>query len=399
MLATLDRENSVIVSWTNPPGAARTILVRKTRDYPRNIHDGIVVSDAAPALESFTDSSPAHGFYNYYRVFFQDSADAWIEVPVEDDRTRIWCEASFDYHGKLNGNLPELYERNDENDELRRFLGIIAWELEKFRAQQSGLNDTSNVNEVRDDLLEHLAWNVGWLLNRELPLLRQRAEIKRAVAIYRKKGTRRGLIDLIQGIMNWDMEVIKYNRNILMTGHPESTTLKVSYPLVTMNMDTAADTADYILGGDKTPNQIRIKIRATYDFHMFEKVRNKLFRILRFWVPACMSVILELATYNEESGCVADWRPEQADMLESNWLLTNAFEESEWKVVSPRVTSSELWRTPRLPVMRTSYSDAHGINDWRPAQADALVLNWLTTNNDEMEANNLLWRLANTTAL
>jgi len=334
--AELDRNNQVLLFWANPPGAARAVIVQKTRDYPRNIQDGIVVLDAAPAVESCTDDSPDNSYFNYYRVFFQDAAGAWIEVLPEDDRTRIRCEASFDYHGKLYGNLPELYERNDENQELYRFLAIIAWELEKFRAKQSGLNDISNVNEVRDDLLEHLAWNVGWLLNRELPVLRQRAEIKRSVAIYRKKGTRRGLIDLIQGIMNWDMEIIKYNRNILMTGHPESTTLKVSDPLVTMNMDTVADTADYILGGDKSPDRIRIKIKATYDFHLFEKVRNKLFRILRFWVPACMAVVLELATYNEESGYIGDWRPDNADILELNWLLTNSLE---------RTSNSLLWRT------------------------------------------------------
>ena len=342
MLTTLDRNNSVIASWTNPQEAARAVLVRKTRDYPRNIHDGIIVLDAAPAVESYTDAAPSNGNFNYYRVFFQDAAGAWLDATSEDDRSRIRCEMSFGYHDKLYGNLPELYERQDENEELYRFLAIIAWELEKFRAKQSGLNDISNVNEVRDDLLEHLAWNVGWLLNRELPVLRQRAEIKRAVAIYRKKGTRRGLIDLIQGIMNWDMEVIKYNRNILMTGHPDSTTLKVSDPNVTMNMDTEADTADYILGGDKSPNQIRIKIKATYDFHMFEKVRNKLFRILRFWVPACMSVILDLATLNEESGCVEDWRPPDADTLGLNWLITSDFNKE---------TNSTLWRTVNVTAL------------------------------------------------
>jgi len=347
MLASLDHDNSVIVSWTNPPEAARSVLVRKTRDYPRNIHDGIVALDAAPAGESFVDASPEDGRFNYYRVFFQDEHGAWLDVPEETDRACIRCDASFDYHGKLCGNLPELYERNDENGELRRFLSIIAWELERFRARQSGLNDISNVNEARDDLLEHLAWNVGWLLNRELPVLRQRAEIKRAVAIYRKKGTRRGLIDLIQGIMNWDLDVIKYNRNILMTGHPESTTLKMSDPAVTMNMDTAADTADYILGGDKSPDRIRVKINATYDFHLFEKVRNKLFRILRFWVPACMTVILELATFNDEQGDIEDWRPAQADVLAHNWLLTNAFTSSEWLILSERTTNNILWRTFR----------------------------------------------------
>jgi len=225
---------------------------------------------------------------------------------------------------------------------LYRFLGIIAWELEKFRAKQSGLFDISNVNEVRDDLLEHLAWNVGWLLNRELPVLRQRAEIKRAVAIYKKKGTRRGLIDLIQGIINWDTEIIKYNRNILMTNHPESTTLAVSDPNVTMNMDSAADTADYILGGDRTPDRLRIKIKATYDFEMFDNIKNKLFRILRFWVPTCMSVILELATYNEEAGDINDWRPDGADTLALNWLITNDYEKE---------TNNLLWRTSLVSIL------------------------------------------------
>ncbi len=346
MLTSLDRDNRVVVTWELPSGAARAVLVRKTRDYPRDVRDGIVVLDAAPAEESCVDASPVNGRFNYYRVFFQDEHGAWMDAPAEDCRACIRCEASFDYQGKLSGNLPELYERYDENDELRRFIRVIAWELERFRAKQSGLNDISNVNEARDDLLEHLAWNVGWLLNRELPVLRQRAEIKRAVAIYRKKGTRRGLIDLIQGIMNWDLDVIKYNRNILMTGHPESTTLKVSDPAVTMNMDTASDTADYILGGDKSPDRIRVKINATYDFHLFEKVRNKLFRILRFWVPACMTVILELATFNEESGTIEDWRPAQADMLASNWLLTSAFAESDWQTLSQRITNNILWRTP-----------------------------------------------------
>ena len=31
-----------------------------------------------------------------------------------------------------------------------------------------------------------------------------------------------------------------------------------------------------------------------------------------------MGVILELATYNEESGSIADWRPANADILELN---------------------------------------------------------------------------------
>ena len=142
--------------------------------------------------------------------------------------------------------------------------------------------------------------------------------------------------------MNWDMEIVRCNRNILTTNLVDSTTLNISDPDVTMNMDTAADTADYILGGDKTPNTIRIRLKATYDFHMFEKVRNKLFRILRFWVPACMNVLLELATENQEPGGISDWRPPGADTLALNWLITNSAE---------RTTNNPLWRTVNLAAL------------------------------------------------
>lgn len=342
MQAELTIDNSVSLSWQSPEAAVRVVVVRKTRDYPRNINDGIVVFDDAATTGAFTDTSPSNGYFNYYRVFFQDAGGAWLDVPTANERVRIRCEASFGYQDKLYNNLPELYAREDVSGELYRFLGIIAHGLEKFRTKQSGLNDLSNVNEVRDDMLEHLAWNVGWLLNRELPVLRQRAEIKRAVAIYKKKGTRRGLIDLIQGIMNWDMDVIKYNRNILTTNLMESTTLKISDPAVTMNMDSSADTADYVLGGDRSPNNISIKIKATYDFHLFEQVRNKLFRILSFWVPACMNVILELATFNEESGSISEWRPENADTLSLNWFITND---------PQKETNSLLCRIPNMAIL------------------------------------------------
>jgi len=157
---------------------------------------------------------------------------------------------------------------------------------------------------------------VGWLLNRELPVLRQRPRSSAPSPFYRKKGTRRGLIDLIQGIMNWDMEVIKYNRNILMTGTGKHDAESKRDPNVTMNMDTCRrhgglHSRRRQIPRDRNPHQDQGTTTSTCS----RKSRNKLFRILRFWVPACMSVILELATYNEESGSIADWRPAQADLL------------------------------------------------------------------------------------
>ncbi len=259
----LDRNNDVVASWTIPEDAARIVLVRRLRDYPQTLADGTTVIDLCESVANVTDSSPARGKINYYRLFLQDAAGNWLDTSGADYRGRIMCDSSFDFAGKLYSNLPGIYEEYDMNGELKRYLAIIAASLERFRAKQSGLFDLSNPDEIRDDMIEQLAWNVGWLHNRELPVLRQRAEIKRAVEIYRKKGTTAGLIDLIQGIINWDTEIIRYNRNILMTNLPDSTTLDMSDPSAVMNMDSAADTADYIIGPDINPATIKIRIKAT----------------------------------------------------------------------------------------------------------------------------------------
>jgi len=109
--AALDQNNHVLLSWANPPDAARVVIVRKTRDYPRNIQDGITVIDADPPVEECTDTSPSYGHFNYYRAFFQDGTDTWLEAAPDDDRVRIRCESSFGY-----GNKQQEKMRTSKND-------------------------------------------------------------------------------------------------------------------------------------------------------------------------------------------------------------------------------------------------------------------------------------------
>ncbi len=337
----LDRNNDVVASWTVTEVVARVVLVRRLRDYPQTLADGTTVLDSLEPVATVTDSKPARGKINYYRIFIQNAVGDWLDTISADYRGRIMCDPLFEFSGKLYGNLPGIYEECDTNSELKRYLAIIAVALERFRAKQSGLFDLSNPDEIRDDLIEQLAWNMGWLHNRELPVLRQRAEIKRAVEIYRKKGTTAGLIDLIQGIINWNIEIIRYNRNILMTNLLDSTTLDMSDPSAVMNMDSAADTADYIIGPDINPATIKIRIKSTDSFAMFQKVRYKLFRILDLWIPAGIRFILDICTQNDESSAISDWRPEGADTLVLNWLITNENE---------RTLNSPLWRTLKYPL-------------------------------------------------
>ena len=349
--ATLTQTGSVTLRWENPVGAARVALVRKERDFPRSLADREKLLDSLTLPTTFEDSEARPGALAYYRLFFQKADGSWV-AEEEGHKTRLFVAEPFGFADWLSDNLPDITTREDETNLISRLLAITAGPLERMRAMQESFSSAMDPDGVREDLLEALSWNVGWTLNRELPVLRQRAELANAVALYRRKGTRAGLLRLVHAVVGWPAEVITYARNILMTGVPGLTTLAISDPLTSIYMGTADDQADYLLGGDHTPDHIRLRLLANGNFELFNRVRHKLLRVLHLFVPACMRVTLEVATTGEELGGVSETRPPAPDLLERNWLITSSYEVTtpnpeEAVVFGPRVTGDPLWRTWR----------------------------------------------------
>ena len=349
--ATLTQPGAVALRWENPVGAARVALVRKERDFPRSLADREKLLDSLALPTTFEDTHARPGAFAYYRLFFQKPDGSWV-AEEEGHKARLFVAEPFGFADWLPDNLPDITTREDETNLIPRLLAVTAGPLERMRALQESFSRTMDPDGVREDLLEALSWNVGWTINRELPVLRQRAELSNAVALYRRKGTREGLLRLVHAVVGWPAEVITHARNILMTNTPGLTTLAITNPLTSIYMGTADDEADYLLGGDHTPDHIRLRLLANGNFELFNRVRHKLLRVLHLFVPACMRVTLEVATTGEELSGVTEFRPPAPDLLESNWLLTSSYEVTtpnpeQAVVFGPRVTGDPLWRTWR----------------------------------------------------
>jgi len=96
LTATSDSDSSISLSWTKGDGADKTVIVRKTEDYPANVTDGTVIYNDTGT--SYTDSGLSAGTKYYYR--------AWSYV--EDSGLHQYSDlnasvSNFTYPGNVTG--------------------------------------------------------------------------------------------------------------------------------------------------------------------------------------------------------------------------------------------------------------------------------------------------------
>lgn len=347
----------------------RTVIKRTARGYPLDISHGNTVydSDIDGDVETFLDTSPILDMVNYYTVFIEvkvteDGAplpgyaeEFWLNsLPVigvyvdpkwniTSFNTKYRFADTFDFATKFYSEnfLPDIYRREDVSQEptpypLKRFLQILGTGFEWVRDKNEEHFNANDPLKVDDDLLEALAWNVGWILNKELPLPKQRLEVRRAVRVYKRKGTKAGLIALLEGLSGWTVVITKGWKNILITNLLDSTTIDPTDPVMIASMGTSWDMVDYIFGGDYTNWGIKIYIYATSDWELFNRIQDKIVRVLQMWLPICCTAEIVVLTEGPDEGIVLDVE-HVSDDLHLNWLLTND---------TGKFTNDLKWRTP-----------------------------------------------------
>lgn len=346
----------------------RVFIQRAGKGYPYTVNQGDVIydSDTNGDLEEIEDVNPIYGEVNYYTLFYQVSVSISglsmegypeqfylnnISYPgiiydpkwlVSQFNTKKNIAIPFEWADKFYSPnfLPEIYREKDKDVDpeyfLRNYLTIIGRSFEEIQSFVEELFAFWDPMKCDDDLMQMLAWNVGWVLNKELPLSKQRLEIRRAVRIYKRKGTEAGLISFIEGLSGWNAFVIKGIQNILCTNELDSTTIGVSDPEVINNMGTFEDTVDYILGGNYSGYSIVVVIEATDDWDLFNQVREKIVRIVQDWVPICCSAAVLLSTPEIPEDISVTDNDISYDLISDNWLMTDCV---------PRLLDDITWRS------------------------------------------------------
>jgi phage tail-like protein len=345
----------------------RVFIQRAGKGYPYTINQGDVIydSDTDGDLETIEDVNPIYGEVNYYTIFYQVTVTISgspmegypaqfylnnINYPgliydpkwlISQFNTKKLMAVPFEFADKFYSPnfLPEIYREKDKDVDpayfLRSYFTIAGRSFEDAWSFVEELFAFWDPMKCDDDLMQNLAWNIGWIVNKELPLPKQRLEIRRAVRTYKRKGTEAGLIAFIEGLSGWNAYIVKGIQNVLYTNELDSTTIGVSDPDIINGMGTLEDTVDYILGGNYAGYSIIVVIEATEDWDLFNQVREKIVRIVQDWVPICCSAAILLSTPAVSEDFTMTDEDISYDLISDNWLLTD---------VADRLLDDLAWR-------------------------------------------------------
>lgn len=111
-----------------------------------------------------------------------------------------------------------------EEGQLCRFLRIFNLEFDKAKDFIDNLNNIWDIDSTPDKYLPYIAYLVGIDFNYDIDIKRARKEIKNAVPIYKRKGTLPSIKQLVKGITTYDIDLVEFYKNILVTNKLDTIT-------------------------------------------------------------------------------------------------------------------------------------------------------------------------------
>ncbi len=131
--------------------------------------------------------------------------------------------------------------------QLRRFLKLISFALDEAKGLVDAFPVILNVDKTDADYLPLIAALVGIDFNYDIPIPRQREEIKRAVEVYKTKGTIPGIKRFCRNIMGVNPEIAEWPKRIMMLNNPSHILPRITTPGALDNTGLAFDQGYYLL--------------------------------------------------------------------------------------------------------------------------------------------------------
>ncbi len=328
----------ILLSWTPPaiPGDVDELrMVRKLGSYPLAIDDGVVILTLVGGdiqnVTNFSDRLLDEDVQlYYYTMFSQKDSDLGY---LFDSRTitKSFAYSTEAIHERLYFKLlPGLYRSTDllqdpllpleetvdpENNEvfhfntdnlrergpLERYLKIPSLELSRIQAFAEALCQQHDPDTADADFLVELAALVAWEINYDVPIPRQREEIKGAIPIYRIKGSDQAIILLVRNITGYDAEIENFFDNVIRTNTPGRTTLDFTQPVFRLQ---PGDNTYHTLCIDINPEcpyaPLTAGIFITVTDGITAEVLNKLLRILPDFIPFTANGFIYLQDFFDE---------------------------------------------------------------------------------------------------
>lgn len=191
------------------------------------------------------------------------------------------------------------------SEPLRRFLGVVGDTADWIKSRTEQLQLIYDVTNTPERFLEYIAANIGWNLNKDLELIQQRKELKNAVQVYKRKGTKGAIELVVSNVTNWEAK-LRSAGQIFYSNQSESRTVDPTDVVLRNKIGTAEDEIRYVFGTEHLPNDYRFYLTAYSEIKgLTTKETNKVAEIMPEFAPIDMyTYTLYPVTYYDDEASV-----------------------------------------------------------------------------------------------
>lgn len=205
---------SIQLDWSIPGGTwSELVLVRNTLGFPIDPDDGDVVLISTTGLPpNSPDSDLQEGVVYYYSIFVKDTTFNLWHKSGDASSISVKNFGTEEFMWELiptgmRSNTRNIVDGADENEHLRQFIRLLAFEYDTEKTYAFIMLPASNTLRVSHKFLSVLMNQFGMVFEPSLGYQRSRSIIANAASLYKSKGSLYGLKLFIKSFSGYDCEI------------------------------------------------------------------------------------------------------------------------------------------------------------------------------------------------
>lgn len=233
-------EGELKLTWTKGSGVIIQKILMSGSRYAMSDTDGTEIYSGTGEEITVSDLVPER-FY-YFTLFYKISTEWLTGTKCRTTGLTIKIKKFKYYDGFDNflyKKLPEIYRHMDKFQNtpdtlpLKRFLSLFGNELNLLYSRINAYKEVvTDIDRTSDTYLDRMCKFLGWTPNKEIPIDRQRMELKGVYEFYKNKGTLLGVKNFIVAISGFYIKVKEFRNLCFKTNTSMHRTMDTSFTAV-----------------------------------------------------------------------------------------------------------------------------------------------------------------------
>ena len=233
-------EGELKLTWTKSSGVIGIKIMMSGSRYSISHTDGEEIYNGI-GEEYLVQNLTPQKFY-YFTLWYRTSS-TWItgnKCKITGLTVKSKEFSSYTGFGEfLYRKLPELYRYMDRFQNtpdtlpLKRFLSLFGDQIDFIYSRISAIKEVvTDIDRTSDTYLDYMSKFLGWKPNKEIPIDRQRMELKGVYEFYKNKGTLLGVKNFAVAISGLYVKVKEFRKLCFKTNTANHRTLNTTQSMV-----------------------------------------------------------------------------------------------------------------------------------------------------------------------